>query len=189
LTISVDTGKVLDYESMSRYCQVCNVNKKVKQSDPVRFEEIKAAHQPDGKLNHKGSAPPMEQTGTKHIFQRSTTKHKLRYIKLLGDGDTKSLSAVENTYPGIKVKKLECVGHVQKRVGNRLRKLKAKVKGLGGRGRLTDSLIDKLENYYGIAIRRNVGDLVGMKKAIHATLFHVISSSTTPHFHVHCPTR
>ena len=30
---------------------------------------------------------------------------------------------------------------------------------------LTLNLIDRLQNYYGIAIRQNLGDLVGMKKA------------------------
>ena len=30
-------------------------------------------------------------------------------------------------------------------------------------------MIDKLQNYYGIAIRSNIGDLSGMKKAVHAT--------------------
>ena len=35
--------------------------------------------------------------------------------------------------------------------GTRLRKLKKKTKGLGGR--LTDSKIDTLQNYFGIALR------------------------------------
>ena len=34
----------------------------------------------------------------------------------------------------------ECVGHVQKRVGTRLRKLKIDVKGLGGKGKLLDKI-------------------------------------------------
>ena len=33
-------------------------------------------------------------------------------------------------------------------------------------------MIDRLQNYYGIAIRSNVGDLDKMKKAIYASLFH-----------------
>ena len=49
----------------------------------------------------------------------------------------------------VKVVKLECISHVQKRVGNRLRNLQKNVKGLGGRGRLTNNIIDKLQNYYG----------------------------------------
>lgn len=128
-TIAMDTGKIIDYESMSRYCQTCISLKKIKTSDPQKYEESNIAHQMDCLINHKGSAPAMEVFGTKNIFERSLAKHNLRYIYLLGDGDTKSFTAVENIYPGIKVNKLECVGHVQKRVGNRLRKLKTKVKG------------------------------------------------------------
>ena len=40
--------------------------------------------------------------------------------------------------------KLECVEHYQKQVGTRLRNLKEKEKGLGGRCRLTDTTIDRL---------------------------------------------
>ena len=52
------------------------------------------------------------------------------------------------------------------------RKAKKEKKGLGGKGRCTDAMIDKIQNYYGIAIRTNSGNLGAMKKATHATLFH-----------------
>ena len=77
----------------------------------------------------------------------------------------------------VEVQKKECVGHVQKRLGTALRKLKKEKKGLGGKGRLTDAMIDKLQNYYGIAIRSNTGNLPAMKKAILASLFHCASSA------------
>ena len=73
-----------------------------------------------------------------------------------------------------------------KRVGNRARKLKKRVKGLGGKGKLTDSVIDKLQNYYGIAVRNNSGDLQKMKTSIAAALFHVASSADHV-WHDHCP--
>ena len=57
---------------------------------------------------------------------------------------------------------------------------------MGGKGRLTDSTIDKLQNYYGIAIRSNSGDLTGMKKVIYATLFHCASSEDR-NLHHHFP--
>ena len=38
--------------------------------------------------------------------------------------------------------KKECVGHVQKCVGTALRKLKKAKKGMGGKGKLTDSMIN-----------------------------------------------
>ena len=68
---------------------------------------------------------------------------------------------IENVYSGIKVQKLECIGHNHKCVGNRPRKLKERVKGLGCKGKLTSVIIDRIQNYYGIAIRSNVGDLKG----------------------------
>ena len=48
---------------------------------------------------------------------------------------------------------------MQKRVGCRLQNLKKKEKGLGGKGILTDRIIDKLQNYCGIAIRSNQNKL------------------------------
>ncbi len=60
----------------------------------------------------------------------------------------------------VQIAKKECVGHVQKRLGTRLRKLKdslkkqklADGKPIGGRNRLTDKTVDTLQNYYGLAI-------------------------------------
>ena len=46
---------------------------------------------------------------------------------------------------------------------------------IDGKNKLTDSLIDKLQNYYGIAKRSNSGDWSGMKSAIYANCFHCIS--------------
>ena len=68
----------------------------------------------------------------------------------------------------------------------RLHNLKKNVKGLGGKGKLTNSIVNKLQNYYGIAIRSNVDNLSAMKKAVHAALFHV-ASSTKNNWHEHCP--
>ena len=131
----------------------------------------------------------MEPEGADRIFQRSVEKHNLRYTEFYGDGDSKSFTRVKGVYEddGIEMEKKECIGHVQKRVGTALHKLKQENPGLGGKGKLTDSQIDKLQNYYGIAIRSNVGNLAGMKKAIHASLMHFASTEQRP-LHDHCPT-
>ena len=139
------------------------------------------------KFNYEGLAGGMETEGAKRIFNRSISKHKLRYASFLGDGDSKSYLNIKDTYPVITVQKLECVGHYQKRVGNRLRKLKKNVKGLGGRGRLTDATIDRLQNLFGVAIRQNAGNLEGMYSATLASLFHVAPSKDN-NLHIHCPT-
>ena len=70
------------------------------------------------------------------------------------------------------ITKEECVGHVQRRIGRALREFKRKMKGkklednrpVGGRGRLTDVLIDRIQNYYGQAIRNNMNNIERMKK-------------------------
>ena len=116
-------------------------------------------------------------------------KNKLRYTEFYGDGDSKSFNTVKNTYAGMKVKKLECVGHVQKRVvGCRLQNVKKKEKGLGGNGKLTDRLIVKHQNC-GIAIRSNKNNLKAMQAATRTTLFHVASSKENNLHYPHCPTR
>ena len=71
-------------------------------------------------------------------------------------------------------------------MGNRLRKFKKEVSGLGGAVKLTDSMVDRSQNYYGIAIRSSVGDLPKMKKAIGAVLFHCASSKENE-WHSNCP--
>ena len=73
-----------------------------------------------------------------------------------------------------------CLGYVQKRVGGRLRTLRSTFQGklydgkrLGGAGRLTEKMINTLQNHYGVPIRQNSNTSVyEMKRAIGAVLFH-----------------
>lgn len=88
------------------------------------------------------------------MFERAERSRGLKYVDFYGDGDSKSHAAIKDIYGPNSVRKLECIGHVQKRVGCRLRKLKKTVCGLGGKGKLTDVLIDRLQNYYGTADSR-----------------------------------
>ena len=138
-------------------------------------------------IYEKVSAGNMEPAGAQRMWNRSVEKNKLRYTEFYGDGDSKSFNTVKNTHADIEVKKLECVGHVPKRVGCRLRNLKKKEKGLGGKGKLTDRIIDKLQNYYGIAIRSNKNNLKAMQAATKATLSHVASSKENNLHYPHCP--
>ena len=115
----------------------------------------------------------MERVGAVNIFERSIMKHSLRYTAFYGDGDCKSFKAVEKVYgDNYPMVKYECIGHYQKRLGNRLRKLR-KVKNLGGKNRLVKKKIDTLQNYFGIALRDNVGNLDAMTTAIMASMYHV----------------
>ena len=110
----------------------------------------------------------------------------LNYTEYFGDDDSKGYNEVQNIYNNnVYVEKKECVDHVQKRIGTVLRKLKIENKRNGMR-KLTDALIDKLQNYYRIAIRSNSGNLSAMKSAIHTSLFHCASSARR-NLHRHSP--
>ena len=54
------------------------------------------------------------------------------------------------------VNKQECIGHYQKRMGCRLQKLRSKEHLGGKKGGLTNSIIDRLQNYFGIALHQNM---------------------------------
>jgi len=108
-------------------------------------------------INHDKSSGAMESVGAVEIFKSSIQKYNLIYDEYLGDGDTSSFKDVVATEPykefGIEPKKLECIGHVQKRVGTRLRNLVKQHKGtkttLSGRGKLTEKIINSMQNFYG----------------------------------------
>ena len=64
-------------------------------------------------------------------------------------------------------------------MGSNLRRYKNRCKGkklpdgatVGGHGRLNDVVIDSIQNYYGLAIRNNLGNVVAMENAISAIFF------------------
>ena len=53
-------------------------------------------------------------------------------------------------------------------------------------GRLADKVINKLQNYFGIAIRRNTHDLLEMKKAVGAVVYHCSDASNSEARHMFC---
>ena len=94
------------------------------EDDQGAFSAWQESHKLNCRLNYSGSAPSMEPAGAKRIFERAIEKRGVRYMSFSGDGDSKAYKEVENVYGEEKVTKYECIGHYQKRVGNRLRKLK-----------------------------------------------------------------
>jgi len=77
---------------------------------------------------HQGSAGKMEVDAMKEMFMRSSQLLGVKYENYIGDGDTKTFKAIQdlNPYDDVTVKKLECVGHVQKRLGTSSSKKKYK---------------------------------------------------------------
>ena len=194
--IAYETGKVVDYIALSKHCAGCKLWDDRDKSS-TEYAKWKANH--DCAINFSGSAGAMEPIGTLKIFQRSLD-HCLRYKSLISDGDSKTFSLLESkqvygTDSDDKIVKLDCIGHVQKRLGTALRNLKAQYRGkklsdgksIGGAGRLTDLLINSLQNYYGSAIRHGKDSSVQvMVKAVKATLLHCNSTDEAPRHHL-CP--
>ncbi|GFX36502.1 uncharacterized protein TNCV_1043141 [Trichonephila clavipes] len=143
---SIDTGKVIDVDILSKYCACKNL-----------------PFMKDCKWNYVGSSGAME-------IQEN----------IYG-----------NEYP---IEKLECIGHVMKRMGTRLRRLKAQLKGqilsdgkcLSGKNRLTEHEIDNLQSYYGSAIREITAVFRICAKPIWAIFLHKLSTDEYPQ-HDFCP--
>jgi len=206
--ISVDTGEVLDYHVMSKSCHKCSVKKSQCEGDDEKFEDWRREHLAAGEcdINFDGSSPAMEAEGASVLWNRSIELHNIRYKWMVSDGDSKAFNTVENVYDGCKVIKLDCVGHVQKRMGKHLMNLKARTKGkledgkpVGGSGRLTEGKIKQLQKYYGLAIRQNTlakanpvekevnVAVYAMKKNVIAILHHCIKSEDAAKQHRFCP--
>ena len=84
---------------------------------------------------------------------------------------------------------------MQKRLGTRLRKLRDEKKHeilsdgekISAKGRLTDKIINKMQNYYRMAVRQNTGQLHEMKKGIWAVLLHCLDIQDLEVRHQFCP--
>ena len=127
-TISMNTGKVVDVEPMSRHCQGCEKHSNLDRNSII-YQNWREKHL--CKANIHGSAAAMEPEEASRIFAMSVEKHGMYYTKFYGDGDSKGFHAVERIYEetGKPVQKLGCIGHVQRRMGTQLRKLKKETKG------------------------------------------------------------
>lgn len=116
---SFDTGKVIDVSVMYKCCSCPN--------------RLRKEHLELSTANYYGGSVGMEVQGALDIFRNSLTTYNVRYTKYLGDGDSKGYQAVQELKPYgeiVSIDKLECIGHIQKRMGIRLRKLKSGNKGL-----------------------------------------------------------
>ena len=198
--IAWGTGWVVDMTVSSKFCQACNIwSHRLEMGKISRacYNEWKQEHQDVCCSTTMSSSPAMEGDAARTLWCRSEDARSLRYLTYIGDGDSKGYSNVVQAKPygpDQRVQKEECIGHVQKRLGTALRKLKKDLKGqklddgkpVGGAGRLTDGMIDTLQQYYGMAIRDNVGDLQATAKAVWAGILHRASTDDQPR-HDCCP--
>ncbi|CAG2208778.1 unnamed protein product [Mytilus edulis] len=195
--ISVDTGKVLDYVTLSNECKGCKQWERERKTNTREFLSWFVEHDKVCTLNHEGSAKTMEAQGAVMLFRRSQNFNGLQYTTFVGDGDSSAYGSVVDSHPygpNIIIQKEDCVGHIQGRMGKHLKRLVDQNKGkkladgkqMTGKGRLTNKLINSFQVFYGMAIRKNKGDAVAMQKNVMAILFHYSSTKEEPQHHF-CP--
>ena len=190
--ISAVTGKVIDYEIESRFCKNCQSHSSWDRGSE-NYREWKASHVENCSLTYAGSSNSMKTHGAVVMWCRSLEHHKLRYTTFIGDGDSSAYRSVvaANPYGDDVTITVGFVGHVQKRMGTQLRRLWMEHKdlaiplpsgtvrkGVKGQRRLTADLVNKLQNYYGMAIRSNLGNKFGMVSAIAAIFGHHSNNHT-----------
>jgi len=183
--------KVVDINIKSSFCQACNLFSKKCEANDIEFDTWYDSHQEVCTANHSGSAGKMEIDAIVEMFMWSVEKHGVKYDTYIGNGDSKTFKEILDINPygdSLTVQKKECVRHVEKRMGTRLRNAKKANKGIGGKGegKLTDKIGD-LTKYYGLAIKRNSNSIEDMKNAVWATYYHKSSSDAKPQHHL-CPT-
>lgn len=177
--INIFTNKVIGFDVRSKYCPKC------KGKEGICSEE-------ECRMNHVGSSGSMEPVGAAAILRQIYEKYSMKLIYYLGDGDSKGFGqarAAAAAY-GWDIQKLECINHVSKRIGKRLRNRVTEVKnllvegqtkkGIGGVGRLTGPNIDKIQRHYAGIIRSSNGDVQLMKKRVAAMYRHISSSDQHP---------
>lgn len=134
-TTSLDTGQVVDIQIVSKFCN-CH----------SKFEKSSSS-------NYHGTSGAMEVAGAVQIFQRSLSEYNVRYVNYLGVGDTKACADVCQSKPygddaGIKKQKAQDIS-----IKGGPEDLTNEDKNnsddtlLGGKNRLTDAAILKLQTY------------------------------------------
>ena len=172
------------------FCTECNPNKIKFKNNTVEFSNWYSSHKGSCCINHEGSSSSMEAKGAAELFLRSIEKRNLVYTSFAGDGDCDCFGTVKEECGklriGYDIVKEECEGHIQIRLGTALRQVKLIMRGtkladgkkVRGSKRLTDKIIDKMQNHFGEAIRKNSGHLEAMRQDVWAVLKHMVRNVT-----------
>lgn len=178
------SNKVIAVDTRAKYCPACKNRGQCKYGNECRS-------------NYTGSSGGMEPVGAVRIVTSIYNQHHLRIKGYLGDGDSRAFHKVEEAVAKLdkpwQVIKLECVNHFAKRLGSRFRRAVqanknqsvAGGRGIGGRGRLTGKIIDKLQTYYSFLIRSLSSDVDLLSRRVMAMFEHTASSDRS-HNHKDC---
>ena len=83
---SWESGQVLDFKVLSKYCPECAAHDK----DTQDYKHWLEAHKESCDANYAGSSLAMEAEGALRIWRYSVKNLKLRYTTMIVDGDAKT---------------------------------------------------------------------------------------------------
>ena len=150
------TKKLLFLGVRNKYCSTCSIAQNAGKEPP--------SHQ--CYRNWNGSSPAMESDILVEGFRQAEQTHGVRYMHLVGDGDSSVLSSIHQKVPewGRFVRKIECVNHCLKNYRAKLELIVKENPAYKGAGKLTQNQIKRLTAGARAAIRmhaptRNVEQL------------------------------
>ena len=141
-----------------KVCYKCHPKSNLDENSQEYIDWIEA-HGPKCTHTFDKSSKAMEAQGAVDMWNRSAEKNSIWYVDFVGDGECSSHCDVVKVKPyrdEVIVWKVECVGHIQNRMGGRLRRTKKDMKGkklsggktIGGHNRLTENLIASFQHHY-----------------------------------------
>ena len=144
------TKKLLFLAVRNKYCAICAVA----ENKGVSPKEHKCYR------NWGGSSCGMESDMIVEGFRAAETMHKVRYMKMVGDGDSSVHANIQTNVLGwgVHVAKIECANHSVKCYRNRLEKIVQDFPQYKGKGKLTGTAIKRLTNGARCAIKINSKD-------------------------------
>jgi hypothetical protein len=96
--ISVDNGKVLDTEVCNKFYHACSQRSK-DDKKRTEYKEWYGKHESNCAVNFEGTSGGMEVAADLQIFSHSEERNSLRYVKYIGDGDSRAFRAIIEMKP------------------------------------------------------------------------------------------
>ncbi|KAL7644095.1 UNVERIFIED_CONTAM: hypothetical protein RMT77_004918 [Armadillidium vulgare] len=189
--VDVETGIILDYHILSKYCNSCTQFKRKKHLNEEEKQAWKEQHKEKCLANHEKekSSSSMEGKIAEVLFARSKERG-LRYTTILSDEDSSTFNKLQKLNPygeSFPITKQNCLNHINKKIYRRLDKLQT-TQHLGGKGKgkLTQNTATIFANFYRNFVKKFYDDKTLLKKNIFASVFHHAATDKYP-FHQLCP--
>lgn len=166
------TKKLLYLGVRNKYCSICTVaaNKGIPSNKHQCFK------------NWDDSSCAMETDMLVEGFRAAETMHGVRYMRMVGDGDSSVLANIQVNVIGWgrHVTKVECANHSVKCYRNRLEKITQDFPKYKGKGKLTQRAIKRLTNGARCAIKINskTGSVNQLRKDLRNGPNHVFNCHT-----------